>query len=158
MPSPTKSHTHWMSLALKVAETALPADVPVGAVLVRGDQIIAQGANCREKDHNPVGHAEIMVLMEAGQKLGKWRLSDTILYVTLEPCPMCAAAIAQARIPMLVFGAPDPLYGACGSQLNLCPGLTIIGGILEEPCRELLKDFFGRLKDVSSHADESSQD
>lgn len=136
---------HWMTHALSQAHQALPQDVPVGAVLVQGNRLLTQAHNRREIDCNPVGHAEILALQQAAQMLGNWRLRDCTLYVTLEPCPMCAAAIQQARIPRVVFGAYDPIMGACGSALSLLqngPERQVIGGIQEEACAGLLRDFF----------------
>jgi tRNA(adenine34) deaminase len=140
-------HERWMNQALEAAQLALPVDVPVGAVLLHQGAVIAQGYNRRELDCDPVGHAEILVLREAALKLGNWRLRETILYVTLEPCPMCASAIQQARVGHIIFGAYDPLMGACGSRFNLLPSTletSVLGGILEAPCSELLKAFFQR--------------
>ncbi len=143
MPVSAQSdHRHYMQLALQAAKHALPQDVPVGAVLVHQGKILATACNRREFDQNPVGHAEMLVIQEAAQKLNNWRLSNTILYVTLEPCPMCASAIQQARIPHVVFGAYDPVMGACGSRYQLLETTQATGGILEAPCSQLLKDFF----------------
>jgi tRNA(adenine34) deaminase len=143
------AHQKWMQQAIDVAKQALPQDVPVGAVLIHNNQIIAQACNRREIEQNPVGHAEILVLQEAAQNLGKWRLQDTILYVTLEPCPMCASAIQQARVGQVIYGATDPVMGACGSRYGLLldsPELPVMSGVLEEPCGQLLKDFFEQLR------------
>jgi tRNA(adenine34) deaminase len=135
-----------MAEALQQAHRALPADVPVGAVILAPDGTrLAAACNRRERDHDPTAHAEMRALTEAGKKLGNWRLSETTLVVTLEPCPMCASAIRQARVKRVVFGAYDPVMGACGSALNLmadAPDLEVIGGIQEEACRQLLLDFF----------------
>ena len=140
------------NIDLKFMETALTEaqktgrDVPVGAVLACGDKVIAKAHNRKEAENNPIAHAEVLVISEACQKLRNWRLDNTVLYVTLEPCPMCASAILYARIPKIVFGAYDSLYGAFGSTINM-PDLIkfspeIIGGIFEEDCSRLLKDFF----------------
>ncbi len=140
-----ESHEHWIREALTVASQALPLDVPVGAVLVKDGQILAAACNRREMDNNPVGHAEMLVLQQAAKKLGNWRLSGTTLYVTLEPCPMCASAITQARVSRVVFGAYDPIAGACGSRHGLLldtPDLSVLGGVLEEPCSQILREFF----------------
>jgi tRNA(adenine34) deaminase len=139
------NHEAWMRQALASAQCALPLDVPVGAVLLHQGEVIAQACNRRERDCDPVGHAEILALREAAQRLERWRLTETILYVTLEPCPMCAAAIQQARVQQVIFGAYDPLLGACGSQFNILPPtgpLPVLGGILEQECAGLLKAFF----------------
>ena len=136
-----------MSACLAMAMTALPEDIPVGAVVVDAHgQVIATANNRRERDHDPTAHAEVLALREAGKRLGDWRLTACTLYVTLEPCPMCASAIAQARLQRVVFGAYDPVMGACGSVLSLLggSGTEVIGGILEAECGQLLKDFFRR--------------
>lgn len=143
-------HTPYMQQALEKAREALPEDVPVGAVIVHEDEVIAAACNRREADTDPTAHAEMRVLQAAARMLGDWRLTDVTLYVTLEPCPMCAAAIRQARIPVVVFGAYDSLMGACGSALNLLSSspasgttdTTVLGGIMEEECRQLLQVFF----------------
>lgn len=138
-------HEKYMKLALETAHNA-GNDVPVGAVLVRFGEIIAKAHNRKEADNDPCAHAEILVLREACQKLGTWRLDNTVLYVTLEPCPMCASAILYSRVPEVVFGARDPLYGALGSVLNMPDYLNfrprITEGMLEEKCAGLLKSFF----------------
>ncbi len=144
--SSSSAHHRWMEICLGLAENALPEDVPVGAILLYEGEIIAQACNWRERDQNPVGHAEISVLQEASKKLGRWRLTNTTLVVTLEPCPMCASAILQARVAQVVFGAYDPLMGACGSKYHLFNDARaktrITGGVLEGPCAKLLRDFF----------------
>jgi tRNA(adenine34) deaminase len=123
-------------------------EVPVGAVLVRGTDIIATAGNSPIASHDPTAHAEVQALRAAGQTLGSYRLTDTTLYVTLEPCVMCAAAIAHARVRRLVFGAWDPRLGAAGSitdvfalpQLN--HRVDVFGGVLMEECAQLLQQFF----------------
>lgn len=148
MPTPFQSpmnHQQWMRLCIDEARLALPQDVPVGAIIIKDGQVIAQAHNRREIAHNPTAHAEILALTEAGKKLGDWRLTGCTLYVTLEPCPMCAAAIDQARVSSIVFGAYDPLQGACGSKQQLTQinhQTEAIGGILEQECQELLHQFF----------------
>jgi tRNA(adenine34) deaminase len=143
LPDSSSTHLQWMQLALSVARQALPQDVPVGAVLVKDGKLLAQAANRRERDQNPVGHAEILVLMEAAHRSGSWRLQNTVLYVTLEPCPMCASAIQQARVAHVVFGAEDPLVGACGSRYLLTGSqVEITRGILQTDCSQLLHTFF----------------
>lgn len=121
-------------------------DVPVGAVLVFNNQIIAQAHNQKELENDATAHAEIIVIKEASKKFENWRLNNTVLYVTLEPCPMCAAAILYSRIPKIVFGAYDSLYGAFGSTMNMCDlikfNTEIVGGILEEDCSKILQEFF----------------
>ena len=140
-----------MRRALELAAGADESgEVPVGAVLVRGDSIIAEGANRPIASHDPTAHAEIEALRAGGQALGSYRLTDTTLYVTLEPCAMCAAAIVHARVRRLVFGAWDPRAGAAGSIVDVfkLPGLNhrvdVFGGVLAEECGRQLKEFFGR--------------
>ena len=138
-----------MDSALKEAELAAAGgDVPVGAIAVRGDEIIARGHNMREALNDPTAHAEVLVIREAAMKLGRWRLHDLTLYVTIEPCAMCAGAIVLARIPRVVFGAKDPKAGGCGSVFQIVqePALNhrveIVSGIREEMCRRIIQDFF----------------
>ncbi|MGA7537776.1 MAG: tRNA adenosine(34) deaminase TadA [Steroidobacteraceae bacterium] len=139
-----------MRLALERAALARASgEVPVGAVLVSGERVIASGANQPIASHDPTAHAEIEALRSGGRALGSYRLTDTTLYVTLEPCPMCAMAIVHARVRRLVFGAWDPRAGAAGSVTDIftLPGLNhrvdVFGGVLMEECSSLLKDFFG---------------
>lgn len=139
----------WMRLALAQAESApIHDDVPIGAVLVAGGEPLAQAANERELRMDPTAHAEIIVLREGAERLGGWRLPATTLYVTLEPCAMCAGAIVLARVPRVVFAAPDPKAGAAGSILDVLgePRLNhrpeVVGGILAEQSAELLSGFF----------------
>ena len=141
-----------MRLALVQAERAYELDeVPIGAVLIYNGQILAAGHNKKEQTQDPTAHAEIMVIREAAEKLGHWRLTDTTLYVTLEPCPMCAGAIVQARIKNLVFGASDAKSGAVESVTKILkPNLwnhtvNVTAGILEQECSDILKKYF-RLK------------
>jgi tRNA(adenine34) deaminase len=123
-------------------------DVPVGAVVVHGDEVIGAGHNERERRQDPTAHAEIVALQAAAARLGSWRLLDTVLYVTLEPCAMCAGAIVLARVPRVVYGTTDPKAGAAGSvldvlaepRLNHRPAVT--GGVLAAECAQLLLDFF----------------
>lgn len=141
--------------AMALAERALPHDVPVGAFILNPEgEIIAEGWNQREQHHDPTAHAEIVALQAAGQKRGNWRMTDHILVVTLEPCPMCAAALLQARMGTIIFGAYDPIQGALGSALNLAPlysyDVKITGGILEQECQQQLQHFFTtRRKDIT---------
>ena len=146
-----QTHASMMRLAVQAAERALPVDVPVGAVIVYGGKVIAQGFNRRELDGDPVGHAEILALQAAARYLGGWRLTGAQLYVTLEPCPMCASAIMQSRISQVIFGAYDPVMGACGSQYGLLldsPSLPVLGGILEADCAALLRQFFQQARQM----------
>ncbi len=145
-------HERYMSLALALAEEAAAAgEVPVGCVIVRAGQVVGRGRNRREEKQSALSHAETEAIAMANRALGSWRLEDCALYVTLEPCPMCAGAILNARIPRVFYGARDPAMGACGGVLNLYmedfPGTpALVGGILAEPCRQVLSDFFRRLR------------
>jgi len=146
---PLLKHVQKMRLAFEQALKAQKrGEVPVGAILVRDGQVIAQGYNLTRRDNDPLGHAEIVVIRKATKKLKNERLRGTILYVTLEPCAMCAGAIIQARIDCVVFGASDPKAGACGSVLRVLghPKLNhhpqIAQGILAQKCGSLLKIFF----------------
>jgi len=139
----------FMRVALGHAVAAAAAgEVPVGAVLVRGEEILATGSNAPIASHDPTAHAEIAALRAGGQALGSYRLTDTTLYVTLEPCVMCASAIVHARVRRLVFGAFDPRAGGAGSITNVfaLPGLNhrvdVFGGVLMEECARLLQEFF----------------
>ena len=141
----------FMRVALEHARAAaLSGEVPVGAVLVRGEEIIATGGNAPIASHDPTAHAEIAALRRAGRVLGSYRLTDTTLYVTLEPCVMCAAAIVHARVRRLVFGAWDPRAGGAGSSADVfaLPGLNhrvdVFGGVLMEDCARLLQEFFAQ--------------
>ena len=143
----------FMQQALALArEAATLGEVPVGAVAVRDGKVIGTGFNRREADRNPLAHAELLALAAASKALGAWRLTGVTLYVTLEPCAMCAGAMVQGRVTRLVFGASDPKAGAVGSLYNLVEEprhnhrVQVTGGILADECRELLKDFFLRLR------------
>ncbi|MEE1599165.1 MULTISPECIES: tRNA adenosine(34) deaminase TadA [Acidaminococcus] len=143
-----QTDVHFMEMALEEArQAAREGEIPVGAVLVREGQVLARNHNRREQDRDATAHAEVLVLREACRQLGRWRLSDTALYVTLEPCPMCAGAIWNARVGRLVYGAWDSAAGACGSQFNLPahPSLNfrtqVTAGVMEEECRKILQDF-----------------
>lgn len=139
----------FMRLALREAERALEhEDVPIGAVVVRDGEVIGAGHNERELRQDPTAHAEILALREASRAVGSWRILEAVLYVTLEPCTMCAGAIVLARLPRVVYGATDPKAGACGSvldvlgesRLNHRPEVS--GGLLASECGELLSAFF----------------
>jgi tRNA(adenine34) deaminase len=147
------NHEPMMQHALAEAEAALAADeVPVGAVIVRHGRLIAAAHNQRETLKDPTAHAEIIAITQAATAIGNWRLEDCTLFVTLEPCPMCAGAIVQSRIPHVVFGATDPKGGAVESLFTLLddPRLnhraTVVGGILANPCGEILSRFFQRMR------------
>ena len=140
----------WMALALDHAHrAAAQGEVPVGAVVVSRGQVISVAHNQRERDADPLAHAELLALRAAASLLGRWRLSEVELYSTLEPCPMCAGASIAARVAKVVFGARDPKAGACGSvvdlfvpgQFNHCP--EVVGGVLAEDCGRVLREFFG---------------
>lgn len=138
-----------MSLALKEARQAADqGEVPVGAVVVAGSEVVATAGNRREAQQDPTAHAEILALRQAAERLGTWRLTDTTVYVTLEPCPMCAGALVAARVGRLVFGAADPKAGACGSLYNLCvdPRLNheieVEPGVRADECAALLSEWF----------------
>ena len=144
-----RSDVDFMQRALDLADAAeAKGEVPVGAVLVRGDEIIAEGANRPIASNDPTAHAEIEALRAGGQVMGSYRLTDTTLYVTLEPCTMCAAAIVHARVRRLVFGAWDPRAGAAGSIVDVfaLSGLNhrvdVFGGVLAEECGRRLREFF----------------
>ena len=143
----------WMREALSLARRAAESgEVPVGAVAVQGGIAVGRGANRREGDRSPLAHAEILALSEAAAALGAWRLSGVDLYVTLEPCAMCAGAMVQARIRRLIFGAADPKAGAAGSLYNLLQDrrhnhqVEIQAGLLANECGRLLSDFFSDLR------------
>lgn len=146
---------HWMKVALAEAEEAgEQGEVPIGALVVRENQILGRGHNVTEQQQDPTGHAEVQAIRQAVVTAGSRRLLETMLYVTLEPCAMCAGAIVLARIPRLVFGALDPKSGACGSLRNVVQDARlnhrceVVGGILEEECADLLKRFFTGLRSV----------
>jgi tRNA(adenine34) deaminase len=140
----------FMRLAVREAQRALEhEDVPIGAVVVHEDEVIGAGHNEREARQDPTAHAEILALREAAASVGSWRVLDSVLYVTLEPCAMCAGAIVLARVPRVVYGTADPKAGAAGSVLDVLghPRLNhrprVERGLLAEDCALLLTDFFG---------------
>jgi tRNA(adenine34) deaminase len=142
-------HYRWMKRAIELAAAAGEAgEVPVGAVIVATDEPIAEGENRRERDCDPTAHAEVVALRSAGLALGNWHLEQCTLYVTLEPCPMCAGAIVLSRLGKLVYGTDDPKAGAIRTVMNLpdspCSNhrLPVVGGILEATCRQQLQDWF----------------
>jgi tRNA(adenine34) deaminase len=144
-----EENEYFMRLALVEAERAREhGDVPIGALLVRAGEVVAVGANERELRQDPTAHAEILALREAARAAGSWRVLDATLYVTLEPCAMCAGAIVLARVPRVVYGASDPKAGAAGSVLDVLsePRLNhrpeVEGGVLGQECGELLSEFF----------------
>ncbi|NLB18463.1 MAG: nucleoside deaminase [Syntrophomonadaceae bacterium] len=142
-----------MRIALQEAEQALNnGEVPVGAIIVVNDRVIARAGNQKEKSGDPTDHAEMLVIKKAVAKLGRWRLNDATMYVTMEPCPMCAGAMIQARLGRLVFGACDRKAGAAGSVIDILdvPWLNhhvpVKSGVLEKECGELLSTFFNDLR------------
>ena len=146
---PTTTDLEYMRLALELAaQAAERGDVPVGALVVREGRILGTGFNTRERDHDPTGHAEVVAMREACRQARRWRLDGATLYVTLEPCPMCAGALVNTRIARLVYGAHDPKAGAVRSLYQLCEDprlnhrLDVVGGILAPDCAALLKQFF----------------
>ena len=139
----------WMRAALEVARArSASEDVPVGAVIVRGEDVLATGGNRREADQDPTAHAEMVAIRAAARSLGNWHMDGCTLYVTLEPCAMCAGALVLARVDRVVFGASDPKAGFAGSLSNLLADLRlnhhpeVIGGVLEDECGEVLRVFF----------------
>ena len=147
MPSSDESY---MRQAIELAEHAAEhGDVPIGAVVVRGEEVIGAAGNERELRGDPTAHAELLALREAAERLGGWRIEDASIYVTLEPCSMCAGAIVLARIARVVYGARDPKAGAAGSVLDVLgePALNhnpeVTEGVLAQECAALLSEFFG---------------
>lgn len=143
----------WMELALEEARRAESiGEVPIGAVIVCDGEVVGCGANRREIDRDPLAHAEILAIREAAKRVGGWRLTGCTLYVTLEPCAMCAGALVASRVDRLVFGASDPKAGYCGSLGNLVEDvrlnhrLEVRAGVLAEECGELLRRFFVGLR------------
>ncbi len=147
-------HEVWMKEAIKEAQKAESlGEVPIGAIVVYEDTLIGRGHNLRETSLSPIAHAEILAIADASQHLEAWRLLNCSLYVTLEPCPMCAGAIMQSRIPHLIYGATDPKAGCAGTLMNLLQDkrfnhqTEVTGGILQEECGLLLTNFFRKLRE-----------
>ena len=142
----------YMRQALELArEAAAAGEVPVGCVIVRGDVVVGRGRNRREEKRATASHAEMEAIAQANETLGTWRLDECELYVTLEPCPMCAGAILNARVRRVWYGARDPAMGACGGVTNLFmedfPNRpALVGGILKEECQAVLAEFFAGLR------------
>lgn len=146
-------HQDWMQIALRQAQMAFEqGEVPIGGVIVHNGQMIALAHNEKEQRNDPTAHAEILAIQRAADVLGTWRLTDAILYVTLEPCPMCAGAIIQSRIKQVVYGAADLKGGAAGSVMNVLDytlwnhRVDVVAGVLEEECSEILKSFFKKIR------------
>ncbi len=148
-----RSHEYWMAKALTEAgKAAQKCEVPIGCVIVHQNKIIARSHNLRETNQDPAAHAELLAIRKAARKLQSWRLLDTTLYVTLEPCLMCAGAIILARIPQVVFGCHDPKAGATGSLYDLSSdnrlnhSFQVVSGVKSEECSALLSSFFAELR------------
>ena len=148
-PNKGQGHAQYMEMALNQATKAFEADeIPIGAVVVENDTIIGRGFNQRETLKDPTAHAEMIAITAAANTRGDWRLNDSVLYVTKEPCPMCAGAIVNSRMKMVVFGCYDEQEGCCGSLYQLCGDprfkttVAVKGGILEKKCLGLLQEFF----------------
>lgn len=145
-----RDDVEYMAEALRLArQAASEGDIPVGAIVVAPDgEVIGRGRNHRRIDHDPTAHAEVVALREAAQTLGAWNLSGCSLYVTLEPCPMCAGALLQSRIARLVYGCTDPKAGACGTLYDLAHDsrlnhrIDVTRGVMELECRTILQEFF----------------
>jgi len=144
---------YFMKLALNEAYKAYNIEeVPVGAIIVKDNKVIASGFNMRETSKDPTSHAEVIAIRQASEILGGWRLIGCTMYVTIEPCPMCAGSIINARLNRLVIGAKDPKMGACGSVIDIAQNpsfnhkVDITWGVLEEECSDILKAFFKRLR------------
>ncbi|TDF39406.1 tRNA adenosine(34) deaminase TadA [Alteromonadaceae bacterium M269] len=151
MKQEQEMHEFWMRKALQLADIAEQHDeVPVGAIVVRGDEIIGQGWNQSIGSHDPSAHAEMIAIREAGKKLANYRLIDCRLYVTLEPCPMCAGLLVHSRLQQVIFGAKDAKTGAAGSIINLVEHealnhqLDVVSGVLADECGDKLSAFFKR--------------
>ena len=149
MTTDNRKHSYWMEMALREAQIALKRrEVPIGAVIVKNGLVIGKGSNQIETLQDPTAHAEMIALTAAAASIGNRRFEECTLYVTLEPCPMCAGAIVLARIPILVFGAYDPKAGACSSLYTITNDTRLnhrvhtVGGVLEEKCGAILKEFF----------------
>lgn len=147
------THEYWMREAIAEARKAQAIrEVPIGAVIVRDGAIVGRGHNLRETTLDPTAHAEMIAIRQASEALGAWRLLDCRLYVTLEPCPMCAGAIVQSRVPQVVYGTADPKAGCAGTLMNLLQEerfnhrTDVIAGVLQEECAALLSDFFRGLR------------
>lgn len=146
-------HEKYMEEALIEAQKAYEInEVPIGAVIVLNDEIIGRGYNRRNIDKNPLSHGEIIAINQAAQVVGDWRLEECTMYITLEPCPMCAGAIVQARIPTVVIGTPNFKSGSAGTLINILNverfnhQVEVFNGVLEERCSTLIKDFFRQLR------------
>ena len=152
---PTSSnHEYWIKKAIRLAEKAFSeGEVPVGAIVVKDNKIIGRGYNQRETLNDPTAHAEIIAITAASNTINDWRLNDCSIYVTKEPCPMCAGAIINSRLKHLIFGAYDDKKGCCGSLYQLCGDkrldsiTSVKGGVLADECSMILKEFFSSKRD-----------
>jgi len=154
-----ESHEHFMQLAIGAAREAESlGDIPIGCVIVLGDAVVARAFNRRELDQDPLAHAEMLAIHEAARATGSWRLEGARLYVTLEPCPMCAGAIILSRVAEVYYGAPDPKGGCCGTLMNLLADTRfnhqpkVVAGLLGEECGEMLTTFFRGVRDRKKQA------
>ena len=143
------SHKRWMREAIRAArEAEATGEVPVGTCIVLGEEVLALAGNRTRTDCDPTAHAEVVALREAAQKFGNYRLANAVVYSTIEPCAMCAGALIQARVPLLVYGAPDEKAGAVDSHFRICDSndlnhrVEVIRGVLEAECRALMQEFF----------------
>lgn len=150
------NHEYWMNYAFREAEKAYDqGEVPIGAIVIFENRVIGKGHNSIESLQDPTAHAEIIAITAAANYLGSRRLLDTTLYATIEPCAMCAGAIVQARIPLLVYGAADPKAGACGSLFNIVQDkrlnhrVELISGVMEQKCSLIMSDFFRKLRETN---------
>ena len=150
---PANTDEHWMGEALAEARKALEKnEVPIGAVAVVGDEIVGRAHNVRESTHNPLGHAELLLIEELAKRQKSWRLDEATIYVTCEPCLMCSGAMLQARIPRVVYGCDDPKAGAMGSLYDVTDDprlnhkIEVVRGVMSEECGGILSDFFRNLR------------
>ncbi|HYW74657.1 MAG TPA: tRNA adenosine(34) deaminase TadA [Pyrinomonadaceae bacterium] len=160
---PIDAHEHWMREALRAArEAESRQEVPIGACIVIGNRIVAVAGNRTRTDCDPTAHAEIVALREAAQAAGNYRLGDATMYATIEPCAMCAGALIQARIPLLVYGARDEKAGAVDTHFQICNSdklnhrIEVISGVLESECRDLMQQFFKDRRQRSEVSDQES--
>jgi tRNA(adenine34) deaminase len=151
--SEEQQHEYWMRFAIEEALTAQElGEVPIGAIIVKNNEIIGRGHNLRETTHDSTAHAEMIAIRQASEHLGAWRLLDCRLYVTLEPCPMCAGAMVQSRLPAVIYGTTDPKAGCAGTLMNLLQEsrfnhrTDVTAGVLQEECSSMLSQFFRRLR------------
>ncbi|MEC9050074.1 MAG: tRNA adenosine(34) deaminase TadA [Candidatus Neomarinimicrobiota bacterium] len=156
--SSRKNHKDWMNESIRLAQKAFSeGEVPVGAIVVKNDKIIGRGYNQRERLNDPTAHAEILAITAASSTLEDWRLSDCTIYVTKEPCPMCAGAIINSRVSNLIFGAYDEEKGCCGSLYQLCGDrrldsrTAVKGGVEEDKCTAILQEFFNMKRDKGTN-------